>query len=98
MGPLYGFRTIREKTEVRWLDSKDAKARLAVVNNLDAKAYPASITLEFAAPEGTQILAGGKALIERAAGPTDRWDSSYFRRSGQTVLVTVPPNTILEFR
>ncbi len=98
MGPLYAYRTIREKTEVGWLDSKDAKARLAVYNNLEAKAYPASITLEFAAPAGVQILAGGKALIERAAGPTDRWDSSYFRRSGETVLVTVPPNTILEFR
>jgi peptidoglycan/xylan/chitin deacetylase (PgdA/CDA1 family) len=98
MGPLYGYRTIREKTDVRWLDSKDAKARLAIYNNLDAKAYPASITLEFATPEGSQILAAGKPVLVRAAGPTNRWDSSYFRRSGEAVLVTIPPNTILEFR
>jgi peptidoglycan/xylan/chitin deacetylase (PgdA/CDA1 family) len=98
MGPLYAYRTMQEKTEVRWLDSGTSKARLAVYNGLDAKVYPASLTVEFAAPPGIQVVAGGQPLAERPAGPTDRWDGAYYRRSGETLLVTVRPNTILEFR
>jgi hypothetical protein len=98
MGPLYAYRTMQEKTEVRWLDSGTAKARLAVYNGLDSKVYPASLTLEFAAPPGIQVVAGGQPLAERPPGPTDHWDGAYFRRSGETLLVTVRPNTIVEFR
>ncbi len=98
MGPLYGYRTIHDQTEVRWLEAKGARARLAVYNRLDPKTYPASITLQFSAPEDIQVIAGGQALTERPAGLTDRWDGAYYRRAGQSMLVTVRPNTILEFR
>lgn len=98
MGPLYAFRTISENTVVRALGTGSVKARYSVSNNLDRKIYSGSITLEFRAPTGVTIASGRRVLTERKDGPTDRWNEEYFRRDGDRLLVTVHPNTMLEFR
>jgi hypothetical protein len=98
MGPLYAYRTIHERTEVRPLDKGSAKARFAVSNNLDRKIYNGSITLEFRAPDGVTILSNGKRLAERGKQIADRWNQEYFRRDGENLYVTVLSNTRLEFR
>lgn len=98
MGPLYGYHTVSERTEVRPLAPAGAKARFAVYNDLDPRIYNMSLTLEFAAPGVKRVFAGRERLLGRKAGPTDRWNEQYFRRDGDTLYVTVQPNTILEFR
>jgi len=98
MGLLYAYKTAADRTEVRAIESAPAVTRFAVFNDLDPKIYRNSITLQFKAPAGTRVLAGGKPLPERQAGVTDRWSDEYFRRDGGTVYVTLRPNTILEFR
>lgn len=98
MGPLYAYRAIFEHTEVRPISTGDAKARFAVVNDLDPRIYNGSITLEFRAPEEVAILSNGERLAERANQMTDRWDREYFRRDSEHLYVTVGPDTILEFR
>ncbi|MBI3696494.1 MAG: polysaccharide deacetylase family protein [Acidobacteria bacterium] len=97
MGPLYAYRTIFERTEVRALSPAAAKARFTVSNDLDPKIYDGSITLEFRAPAGMAILSSGRKLAERANEMTDRWTQEYFRREGDHVYVTVQSNTTLEF-
>jgi peptidoglycan/xylan/chitin deacetylase (PgdA/CDA1 family) len=97
MGPLYAYRTIHGRTEVRPLDAAGAKARFEVTNDLDSKIYSGSITLDFLAPAGTAIPSNGKKLPEWT-GATDRWDQEYFRRDGEHVYVTVRSNAVLEFR
>ena len=98
MGPLYAFRTIVEKTEVRPMSNGNAKARFAVSNTLDRKIYNGSLTLEFTAPASISVMSGGKKLAERATGVTDRWTEEFVRREGDRLFVTVRPNTTLEFR
>ncbi len=98
MGPLYTYRAIFERTEVRALGLGDAKARFAVSNGLDPKIYDGSLTLEFRAPAGVTIASNGKRLAERTNELTDRWNQEYFRRDGDRVYVTVRSNTTLVFR
>jgi peptidoglycan/xylan/chitin deacetylase (PgdA/CDA1 family) len=97
MGPLYAYRTIHDKTEVRPLGAAGAKARFEVANSLDSGIYSGSITLDFVSPAGAAILSNGKKLPEQTS-VTDRWDQEYFRRDGEHVYVTVRSKTVLEFR
>jgi hypothetical protein len=92
MGPLYAYRTIHDRTEVR-----PTKAGFEITNGLDSKIYSGSITLDFLAPAGTAILSNGKRLAEQT-GATDRWDQEYFRQDGEHVYVTVRSKAVLEFR
>jgi peptidoglycan/xylan/chitin deacetylase (PgdA/CDA1 family) len=98
MGPVYAFRAIAERTEVRPTSKGNAKARFAVSNTLDRKIYNGSLTLEFAAPPSVTVTSNGKKLAERATGPTDRWDEEFVRREGDRLFVTVRSNTTLELR
>src|SRR4029077_18883338 len=78
MGPLYAYRTIHDRTEVRPLGA----GRFEVTNGLDSKIYSGSVTLDFLAPAGAAILSNGKRLAEQS-GAADRWDQEYFRRDGE---------------
>jgi peptidoglycan/xylan/chitin deacetylase (PgdA/CDA1 family) len=98
MGPLYGYRTLHQRTQVRPLAAGGAVARFAVFNDLDPKIYNGSITLEFRAPAGVGVFSSGRLLAERPPGATDRWTGEYFRRDGDTLWVTVASNTVVEFR
>jgi hypothetical protein len=44
------------------------------------------------------VRAGGKAVPEKAAKLTDRWNVEYSRRDGGSMLVTIRPNTIVELK
>lgn len=94
MGPLYAYRAIHERTEV-----KQSGAAFTVSNGLDQRIYGSgALTLEFAAPAGIAVLANGKLLPEQPnAQMTDRWDREYIRRDGARLFVTVRSNTRLEF-
>ena len=98
MGPLYAYRTVREMTEVHPLEPKDGAERFVVFNDLNTKIFDNSLTLEFSASEKVSIFSHGKPVPEWNQTITDRWNSEYFRREGERVLVTILPNTILEFR
>ncbi len=101
MGPLYAYRTVREGTEVRPLEPKGVAARFAVYNHLNREIFNNSLTLEFFVPESIktiEVVARGTPIPERTQGPTDRWNTESYRREGETVFVTVRPNSVLEFR
>jgi hypothetical protein len=98
MGLLYAYKTVVDRTQVRPVEAPAQVARFAVFNDLDPKIYLNSITLQFTAPAKTRVFSSGKPLAERETGLTDRWGDEYFRREGETLYVTVRPNTILEFR
>jgi peptidoglycan/xylan/chitin deacetylase (PgdA/CDA1 family) len=98
MGPVYAFKTIVDRTDVRQLNNGGAKARFAVSNTLDRKIYSGSLTLEFTAPPTISVLSGGAKLAERDKTVTDRWNEEYVRREGDHLFVTVRSNTTLEFR
>jgi peptidoglycan/xylan/chitin deacetylase (PgdA/CDA1 family) len=98
MGPLYAYQILSEQTVVRQASSTGAGSRFAVCNPLDPKIYNGSITLEFQAQVPVIVLADGRKLSERASGPVTSWTGEYVRRCGQSLLVTVRPNTVLEFR
>jgi peptidoglycan/xylan/chitin deacetylase (PgdA/CDA1 family) len=98
MGPVYAFKTIVDRTDVRQLSNGGAKARFAVSNTLDRKIYSGSLTLEFTAPPTISVLSGGTKLAERGKAVTDRWNEEYVRRDGDRLFVTVRSNTTLEFR
>jgi peptidoglycan/xylan/chitin deacetylase (PgdA/CDA1 family) len=98
MGPLYAYRTMFDATEIRQLRATATATRFAVFNGLDPRIYPGSLTLEFGTPTAITVLAGGQELSERPASPVARWDGEYLRRAGDSLLVTVRPNTIVEFR
>jgi len=100
LGPLYTYRTVVEKTEVKPLEPRGSKGRFAVYNHLDPKVFTNCITLQFSVPETPRlkVIANGRPLEERQGGISDRWDHEYFRRAGQSVLVTIRPGTIVEFR
>lgn len=99
MGPLYAYKTIYDKTEIKRLPNPGkGKAKFTVTNDLDRKVFGGSLTLEFRAAEGTKVLSNGKPLPERRGELTDRWNEQYFRREGDRLFVTVAANTTLEFR
>jgi len=98
MGPLYAYKTLSEQTSVRALKPAGAGASFAVFNPLDPKIYDGSITLEFDAPAPVSVTVDGRALPEQGAGPVTRWRGEYVRRMGESLLVTVRPNALLEFR
>jgi peptidoglycan/xylan/chitin deacetylase (PgdA/CDA1 family) len=92
MGPLYAFRTIRDRTAV-----KPEGSAFAVSNDLDRRIYGGALTLEFDAPAGVSVLSNGKLLAEQGPEMTDRWDREYVRRDGAKLYATVFSNTRLEF-
>ena len=75
MGPLYAFRTIRDRTAV-----KPEGSAFAVSNDLDRRIYGGALTLEFDAPAGVSVLSNGKLLAEQGPEMTDRRGSQYVRR------------------
>ena len=93
MGPLYAFRTIRDKTVV----TPAGKAAYTVASGLDPKIYGGAVTLEFEAPPGIRALSNGRLLAERTSEPADRWNREYIRREGSKLYATVLSNTKLEF-
>lgn len=98
MGPLYAFRTLSMETKVRQLRSASGAARFAVYSALDPKIYNGSITFEFETRVPVTVLAHGRKLAEHRPGPVTRWDGEYLRSAGKNLLITVRPNTLLEFR
>jgi hypothetical protein len=100
IGPLYGYQIVRESTVVSPIGSKEGWERFAVYNRLDPAIYNNSITLEFLVPAArkVEIRSGGKPVVERAGQLTDRWNQEYFRREGDSILLTIRSNTILELR
>jgi hypothetical protein len=97
MGPLYAYRTLSTETLVRQLRPTGVTTRFAVYNSLDPQIYNGSITLQFQTPTPVIAIANGKKLPEQASTPVTRWDGGYFRYQGHSLLVTVQPNTLLEF-
>ena len=73
-------------------------ARFVVFNQLDRKVYNGSITLRFRSSAEMHVTVNGNELTEYPAGPVARWDGQYFRRDGDDLLVTVQPNSVVEFR
>jgi peptidoglycan/xylan/chitin deacetylase (PgdA/CDA1 family) len=98
MGPLYAYRNLLQQTRVQALKKAGALARFAVFNRIDPKIYNGSITLRFRKGTASKILVDGAELSERAARPVERWHGQYFRTAGDELLVTLRPNTIVEFR
>jgi peptidoglycan/xylan/chitin deacetylase (PgdA/CDA1 family) len=100
LGPLYGYQIVRESTVVSPIGSKEGWERFAVYNRLDPAIFNNSITIEFLVPAArkVEIRSGGKPVAERAGQLTDRWNQEYFRREGDSILLTIRPNTILELR
>jgi peptidoglycan/xylan/chitin deacetylase (PgdA/CDA1 family) len=99
LGPLYAYQVVRERTILHPLGAKEGWERFAVAHDLDPKIYDNSITLEFvvAAARKVSVRARGKALPEKT-GLTVGWNAEYVRRDGDSTLVTLRPNTILELR
>jgi hypothetical protein len=98
MGPLYAYRTLVGATSVRPLASRDARARFAVLHRLDPTIYNGSVTLEFQASAPLRVIANGREVAERPAGPVTRWTGEYLRRVDERVLLTIRPNAVVEFR
>jgi len=97
MGPLYAYRIVRERTEVRELEPAGGSERYAVYDDLDENIFNGVLTLEFSAPEKAIPHSHSKPIPEWHQKLTDRWDGEYFRREGDKIFVTLHPNTILEF-
>ena len=99
-GPLYAYQIVRENTVVTPLGPKDGWERFAVHHNLDPRIYDNAVTLTFVIPETVKVetRAGGKAVPEKTAKLTDRWNVEYVRRDGGALLVTIRPNTVVELR
>ena len=53
---------------------------------------------QFTAPMGVRVFARGEALRLNHGELINRWDAEYYRRSANSLFITVRPNTILEFR
>jgi hypothetical protein len=99
-GPLYAYQIVRERTVVTPLGAADGWERFAVHNDLDPSVYDNAVTLQFAlaASHDVAIRLGGRPLGPKTARLTDRWNTEYYRRDGDTALVTVRPNQIVELR
>jgi hypothetical protein len=93
-GPLYAYKTLREKTEV----NPAGKGKFSIMSSLDPKVYNGALTLEFSAKAPVRVLANGRPLVEKTSGVTDRWTDEYWRREGTRLFVTVRPGTALELR
>ncbi len=98
MGPLYAYRTLSGQTQVEALKTAGTGARFVVFNRLDRQVYNGSITLRFGSSAKMQVTVNGDELSESPAGPTARWDGQYYRRDGNEWLVTVRPNSVVQFR
>lgn len=94
MGPLYAYQREIERTRVKRLGSE----RFEVTDDLPAKQYPASVTLQFSASGDWAVEADGRPLPERGPGPTDRWDGEYYRTVGNSIILTIRPPVTLQFR
>jgi hypothetical protein len=95
-GPLYAYQDVAEQTEVRPL----GRGRFAVAHNLSPVIFPNSVTLTFGLtePGPVEIWADKRVLAARPDGATYGWDGEYYRVSGERLLVTVHPNSVLEIR
>ena len=98
MGPLYAYHTLVGQTRVEALKTAGGGARFLVFNQLDRAVYNGSITLRFRGSAAMRVRVKGDDLPECGAGPVSRWDGQYFRRDGADLLVTIQPNSIVEFR
>jgi hypothetical protein len=98
MGPLYAYRTMVEKAEVKQLAASGDRTRFQLSCALDPKIYSGSLTLEFLAPTIHSIAVDGEKLQDHGEGLTDRWDRQYFRRENEHLYATVHCNTVLEFQ
>ena len=99
MGPLYAFRNMLEKTDVRAFGTEEGRSRFRVTCPLDPKIYRGSVTLDFEAPDRISVSVNGRNLSDFGDRLTDRWDQEYFRREGRHVYVTVHAvDSMLEFR
>ena len=76
IGPLYAYQIVRENTVVTPLGPKDGWERFAVHHNLDPQIYDNAVTLTFVIPATAKVeaRAGGKAVPEKTAKLTDRWN------------------------
>ena len=93
MGPLYAFRTLRDRTNVK----PSGLGTFTVTNDLDRRIYGGTVTLEYDALEGTAVRADDRLLSEESKPMMGRWDREYVRREGRRVYVTVHPQTTLHF-
>lgn len=93
MGPLYAFRALRDRTEVK----QESRNTFSVRHDLDRRIYSGTVTLRFEAPEGTAVRAGDNWVAELGQAPQGRWDMEYVRREGGSLYVTVRPDTTLHF-
>ncbi len=93
-GPLYAYQDAVKQTKVRSLGG----GRFAIAHNLSPKIYPNSVTLAFgwSGPAPFEIRADERVLELEPGGPTYGWDREYYRMSGERLLVTVRPNSVLE--
>lgn len=100
LGPLYAYQIVRENTIVTPLDPKDGWERFAVHNTLDPGVYDNALTLNFVIPAASrlEVRVAGRPLPEKTAKLTDRWNTEYHRRDGNSTLVTVRPNQIVELK
>jgi len=89
---------LSEQTQVEALKTAGKGARFVVFNRLDRQAYNGSITLRFRSRAEMQVTVNGNELSESPAGPTARWDGQYYRKDGSDLLVTVRPNSVVQFR
>lgn len=101
LGPLYAYQLVAENTVVSRLKSTNGLERFVVYNRLDPQIYRNSVTLEFKlSSEGrVRVSVEGKDLPERASPEevTDEWGADYYRVVDDSILVTMRPNSILEF-
>jgi peptidoglycan/xylan/chitin deacetylase (PgdA/CDA1 family) len=93
MGPLYAFRALRDRTEIK----QESRNTFSVRHDLDRRIYSGTVTLRFEAPEGTAVRAGDNWVAELGQAPQGRWDMEYVRREGGSLYVTVRPDTTLHF-
>ena len=94
MGPLYAYQRVLQRTEVRRLGPESFE----VSHDLDPRAFPISVTLQFTAAGKWGLEVNNHAVTERAAAPADRWNEEYFRREGDTIYATVRPKAVLTFK
>lgn len=101
-GPaLASSQALRENTVISRIKSKGDWERFAVYSNLDPGIYAGSVTLELTIPDAkeVEVLSTDRPLPNwKTEDLTDRFDVEYVRRDGRSILVTIKPNTILQFR
>ena len=101
LGPLYAFQVTAENTVVSRVRSQPGEERFVVYNPLDPDIYRQTVTLAFTVPEDQEIdvFSAGVRLAARPSDRlTDSWNTEYYRRHGESLMITVRPNTTLEIR